>query len=160
MASFQFEIAKERKLGEMKKLKKAIGYVCDIPILDTDLVINKDDQRLRILKYAEENNLEIVSIYEDEEYTEPFVSRPGVQKLLNGTGGFDVLLLERVWCLSLKMEDINFFLKGLERKNVQLVTSSYLWDEVSEGLRHHNLVVKLRRDKRGPDNIGPFLDAA
>jgi DNA invertase Pin-like site-specific DNA recombinase len=131
----------------MKKTKRAIGYVSDIPVPDTDLVICKADQRVRILKYARENNLEIVAIHEDEECNEAFINRPGVQKILNDRENFDVLLVERVWCMSRKMKELTPFLKKLESKDVQVVASSYLWDDISLEVRLFNLVATLRQDK-------------
>jgi DNA invertase Pin-like site-specific DNA recombinase len=144
----------------MKEAKRAIGYVCDIPVPDTDLVISKEDQRFRIMKYAKNEDLELTSIYEDEEYTDDFINRPGIQKILNSRDGIEVLLVERVWCLSRKMKDLMPFLKKLERKNIQIVTSSYLWDDVSQGVRHYNLVARLRREKRKSVDAEALVDVA
>jgi len=133
----------------MRKKKKAIGYVCDIPIPGTDAVIEKDDQRLRLIKYAEKENLELICIYEDEKFTDGFINRPGVQKALCSKEPFDLLLVERVWCLSRKRKELEPFLKQLERRNVQLVTSSYLWDCVSQQVRHRymgSLADKARQE--------------
>ena len=118
------------------KVKKAIGYVCDIPIPGTDLVISKEDQRVRILKYAERENLELITIYEDETFTEDFMNRPGVKKILEYPERFDVLLVERVWCLSRKKKELEPFLKKLDERGVEVVASSYLWDCVSQAVRH------------------------
>jgi len=118
------------------KAKKAIGYVCDIPIPGTDLVISKEDQRLRILKFAEKENLELIAIYEDEAFTEDFMNRPGVKKILECPERFEVVLVERVWCLSRKRKEIEPFLKRLDARDVELVCSSYLWDCLSQAVRH------------------------
>jgi DNA invertase Pin-like site-specific DNA recombinase len=135
-------------MKKTKRVKRAIGYVCDIPVPDTDLVISKDDQRLRLMKCAEKENLELIRIYEDEALDEAFINRPGVQKILNDREDFDVLLVERVWCMSQKMSELNPFLEKLNQKNIQFVASSYLWDDTSQAVRHFNLVLKLRRDKK------------
>ncbi len=125
--------------------QKAIGYVCDIPIPETDIVITKEDQRIRILNYAQEENLELIGMYEDEEYTDDFINRPGVQNVLNCKEDFEVLLVERVWCLSRKMKELSPFLDQLCKKNIELKTSSYLWDCASQQVRHYHLVEKLRK---------------
>jgi hypothetical protein len=124
------------KEDKMNKRKRAIGYVCDIPVADTDLIISRNDQRARMLKYAEKENLELVCVYEDESYTEDFMSRPGVQKILNSTEACEVVLVERVWAFSRKMKELDPLLAKLEAKQLELVSSSYLWDCVSQQVRH------------------------
>ena len=130
----------------MKKTKRAIGYVCDIPIPKTDMVIGKDDQRARILKYAQQEGIELVSIYDDEEWTENFLTRPGVMRLLACKEDMDLVLVERVWCLSRRMTDLKEFTEKLDTKGWELLTSSYLWDCVSQHVRHHNRVEKKKRE--------------
>lgn len=120
----------------MKKGKKAIGYVCDIPIPRTDVIISKEDQKARIIKYAEKENLELVCIYEDAEFTDDFAARPGVKMLLDCKEGVDTVLVERVWCMSRKMKDMRPFLADLDAKGVTLTATSYLWDCVSQDVRH------------------------
>ena len=122
--------------NKMKKVKRAVGYVCDIPIPGTDMVISKEDQRIRMLKYAEKEGLELACIYEDEQYSEDFMNRPGVQKILDCKENCGLLLVERVWSLSRKMKELKPFISELERKNWELVSSSYLWDCVSQQVRH------------------------
>jgi DNA invertase Pin-like site-specific DNA recombinase len=122
--------------NKMKQVKKAVGYVCDIPIPGTDMVISKEDQRIRMLKYAEKEGLELACIYEDDQYTEDFMTRPGVQKVLNCKENCGMLLVERVWCLSRKMKDLKPFIAELAKKDWELTSSSYLWDCVSQQVRH------------------------
>jgi DNA invertase Pin-like site-specific DNA recombinase len=141
-------------------MKRAVGYVCDIPVPDTGRVISRDDQRLRLVKYAKNENLDIVHIYEDEEYTDDFINNPGVQKILNGGDDFEVLLVERVWCLSRKTSELKPFLEKLDQKNIQMVMVSYLWDNASLGVRHYNLASRLRRAGRRPVDTNNFMDAA
>ncbi|HUT55801.1 MAG TPA: recombinase family protein [bacterium] len=124
----------------MRKNKKAVGYVCDIPIPGTDEVISKEDQRLRMLKFAQKEGLDLACIYEDEKFTEDFIGRPGFAKLLACKEEFDTILVERVWSLSRKKKALDPFLKELDRKGVQLMASSYLWDCLSQQLRHRYAV--------------------
>jgi DNA invertase Pin-like site-specific DNA recombinase len=120
----------------MKYRKKAIGYVCDIPIKGTTEVISKEDQLVRLIKHAEKENLNLVCVYEDEAYTEDFLGRAGVKKILDAGEPFDVLLVERVWCLSRSKRRLEPFLKELDNRKVELATTSYLWDCVSQQIRH------------------------
>ena len=130
----------------MKKTKKAVGYVCDIPIPNTDLVISKEDQRARILKYAQQENIELITIFDDEVFTEDPSYRPGLQKLLNCKECFEMVLVERAWCITRRMKDLKSFIERLDAKNAELVTSSYLWDCVSQHVRHHYRVEAKRRE--------------
>ena len=94
----------------MKKVNRAIGYVCDIPIQGTDMVITKEDQRARMIKYCEKEGLELVCVYEDDQYAEDFMNRPGIQKLLDCKENCDTVLVERVWSLSRKMKELKPFM--------------------------------------------------
>jgi len=139
----------------MKQVKRAVGYVCDIPIEGTGLVITKEDQRARMVKYCEKEGLELVCVFEDEHYVADFMNRPGVQKLLDCKERCNTVLVERVWSLSRKMKELKPFMAELERKDMELVASSCLWDCVSQQVRHRymgSLAEKQRavaREKAG-----------
>ena len=120
----------------MKRVKRAIGYVCEIPIPGTDEVISKEDQRIRMMKFVQKENIDLICIYEDDAYGEDFANRPGIKKAMSCPEDYDLILVERVWAISRKRKDLEPFLKELDRKNVQLVASSYLWDCVSQQVRH------------------------
>jgi DNA invertase Pin-like site-specific DNA recombinase len=136
----------------MKRTKKAVGYVCEIPIPGTDQVVSKEDQKLRIMKYAQKENLTLVCIYEDDKATESLNGRPGIEKIRTHEEPFDLLLVERVWSLSRKRKDLEPFLRELDRKGVEVVASSYLWDCVSQQIRHRyaggNIAKKIREEAR------------
>jgi hypothetical protein len=121
---------------KMANNRKAVGYVCDVPVANTGMVISKEDQRARILKCAEQENLEIIAVYEDEKYTGEFSNRPGVRKILECSEHFDVLLVERIWCFSRKMKDLKPFLDTIDARCAEVLCSSCLWDCVSQRIRH------------------------
>lgn len=125
-----------KEVRKMRKMKKAVGYVCDVPIPGTEEVIGKEEQRLRIIKHAEKEGLELACIYEDEGFSEDFASRPGVKKMLSGEENFDLVLVERVWSLTRKRKPLDAFLKELDRRDAQLASTSYLWDFLSQHVRH------------------------
>ncbi len=118
------------------KPKKAIGYVCEIPIPGTDMVISRDDQLARIYKYAAREGIELVAVYGDAKWTEDFATRPGVQKMLAGRDRVNCVLVDRVWALSRKMAELKPLIEELEAKGAELVSASYLWDCVSQQVRH------------------------
>ncbi len=131
----------------MNKPRKAVGYVCDIPILGTDLKISKEFQKERIQEYAKRENLELVCVYEDENYREDFINQPGVRDALNCGPTVDTILVERIWCLSRKRKELEPFLKTLDRKRLQLVCSSYLWDCLSQQVRHRYMGALAERQR-------------
>lgn len=116
--------------------KKVIGYVCDVPIKGTDVVITKDDQRMRIVKYAQKENLNLVGIYEDADYQCHVLDREGVKKLMERCGEVDAVLVERIWCFSRKRAELEPLLARLDEKGVTVQTTSYLWDCLSQQIRH------------------------
>jgi len=120
----------------MNKVRKAVGYVCEIPIPGTEMVISKETQLAKMKAFAERENIELVMVVEDSAYTPNFIERPGVEKILRSAGNFDAVLVDRVWCFSRKMAELKPFLEQIEAKNAQLVSASYLWDCVSQQVRH------------------------
>ena len=120
----------------MRKPKKVIAYVCDIPIPGTNEVISKNDQKARILKYAQKEGIEVVSIYEDDNYSDDFMARPGVQRALNCNEIIDQIMVERVWCFTRSRKELDSLMGELDKKGVQLAATSYLWDCVSQQVRH------------------------
>lgn len=143
----QMREEKESKGKEVTKMKtpiKAVGYVCDIPVPHTDMVIKKEDQRARILKYAQQENIELIGIFEDEKFTEDCAIRPGVNRMLNCKENYELVLVERVWALSRRTKELKALMEKLDRRGARLVASSYLWDCVSQHVRQHY----YRQDKK------------
>lgn len=132
----------------MKKTRRAVGYVCEIPIPGTDLVISKEFQKQRMLSYARWEKIELVDVVEDEAYTEDFMSQPGIRRILDCNPDVDTLLVERVWCLSRRKGDLEPFLQVLDQRNIQLVSSSYLWDCLSQQVRHRYLGIQAEKRRK------------
>lgn len=129
----------------MEKKKKAVGYVCDIPVAGEEITISREYQRTKIEKYAREHDIDLVAVYEDSEYTDDFVGRPGVKAVLGCCGEVDEVLVERVWCMSRKMKDLKPFMEAVCTKGARLVAASYLWDCVSQQVRHAGLAESMSR---------------
>lgn len=124
---------------------KAIAYVSDIILGRTGEVISREAQKELIRQYAQESDIEIVAWFEDEIYQENILARPGIMKLLASTESCDTVLVERVWSLSRKSEDLRGFLKALDAKGKKLQSTSILWDCVSQMARWY-----YRRKDVGP----------
>jgi DNA invertase Pin-like site-specific DNA recombinase len=127
---------KTKEGTKMRKPKKVIAYVCDIPIPGTDEVISKNDQKARILKFAEKEGIEVVNFYEDEKFTENFMERPGVQRVLACNENVDQVMVERVWCFTRSPRELDALMGELDKKGVPLAATSYLWDCLSQQVRH------------------------
>jgi len=120
----------------MKKVKRAVGYVCEIPVPGAEMVITKEEQLKRIQAYAAREGVELVAVYGDREPGENFAERDGVKAMLTGRENADCVLVERVWALSRKMAELKPFVEKLERKNMELWAATCLWDCVSQQIRH------------------------
>ncbi len=119
----------------MNKNKKAIGYVCDIPVAGTDMVIDKEDQKARLLKYAKKEGIELIHIFEDDGYTRDFMNRPGLKKVLALLQKHDTVLVERVWALTRMKKELMPFLEKIEAGQVKIEATTYLWDYLHQMLR-------------------------
>ncbi|MEW6439802.1 MAG: recombinase family protein [bacterium] len=140
----------------MKKTRRAIGYVCEIPIPGTDLTISKEFQKQRLQSYARWERIDLVDVIEEDGYHEDFMGRPGIQHILNGPHDVDTVLVERVWCLSRKRKDLEPFLWALDQKRVELRASSYLWDCLSQHVRHRYMgtLAEKRKNEIKPAENG------
>jgi DNA invertase Pin-like site-specific DNA recombinase len=120
----------------MNKVKKAVGYVCEIPVPGTEMVISKESQLAKMKAFAARENIELVGVVEDNAYTANFMERPGVKKIMKGLTGVDAVLVDRVWCFSRKMSELKPFLEEVEQANAQVISATCLWDCVSQQVRH------------------------
>jgi len=127
---------KTKEGTKMRKPKKVIAYVCEIPIPGTEEVIGREDQKARILKHAMREGIEVVGFFEDEHFTADFMERPGVRQMLEFAGNVEQVMVERVWCLTRSRAELEAFMDVLDRKGAPLVASSYLWDCLSQQVRH------------------------
>jgi DNA invertase Pin-like site-specific DNA recombinase len=118
-------------------MKQAVGYVCDIEVAGTDTIITRADQRDRIRKYAEKENIRLVGIFEDETCTPDILIRPGVRKMLNSAPGYEQVLVERVWALSNDTGRIKPFLDVIQKKGARLIATADLWDRASQVVRRY-----------------------
>lgn len=118
---------------------RAIGYVKPILIdKDTGEVIPIEEQKERIIQYAKLNNIDLIEIYEDEDPTCTNVAeRPAIKKILSKIGDFDLIVVERVWCLTRMYKDLEKFLDTLYDMGIQVVSASTLWDCTSQKVRQY-----------------------
>jgi hypothetical protein len=118
------------------KKNKAIGYICDICLPDTDIVISKADQLARLKKYAEKEGIELVGVFEDDCAAPDFMARVGVNQMLNAPLDYEMVLVERVWVFSRKIKKLEDLLETIENRGAKLIATSYLWDCPSQVVRH------------------------
>ena len=129
----------------MNEQKRAIGYVCDVPVTGTDMIISKEDQRARLLKYAKNEGIELVHIFEDDVCTRDYMNRPGLRKVLAVLQEYDTVLVERVWVLTRKKKELGPFFKKIENRGGRLVATTYLWDYLHQMLRRRNRGMVTRK---------------
>jgi DNA invertase Pin-like site-specific DNA recombinase len=142
----------------MNKVRKAIGYVCEIPIPGTEMVISRETQMANIRKLAKREHIQLVAMVGDA-YNPNFTERPGVKDILKSAAKVDAVLVDRVWCLSRKMSELKPFLEEIEARNTQLVSASYLWDCVSQQVRHRYMGV-LAEKQRAAARARQYQEAA
>jgi len=118
------------------KINRAVGYVCDVCLPGTDMVISKADQLARLKKYAEKEGIELVAVFEDDSYSPDLMARPGVKKMLNAPVDYETVLVERVWVFCRKIKKIEEVLDAIETNGARLIATSYLWDCPSQLVRH------------------------
>ncbi|MEW6443879.1 MAG: recombinase family protein [bacterium] len=133
----------------MKKTRRAIGYVCEIPIPGTDLAIGRELQKQRLKGYSQWERIDLAEVIEEDAYQKDLMARPGIRKLLNIASSVHAVLVERVWCLSRKRKDLDHFLRALDQKGAVLLASSCLWDSLSQYVRHRYMgTLAERAEKR------------
>jgi DNA invertase Pin-like site-specific DNA recombinase len=128
--------------------KKAVAYVCEMTFPGTDIVISKADQKKRISRFAEREGLEIIAWCEDEGQSADFMARPGVQQALNYRGHFDILLVERVWVFSRSKSALSSFAEEVEQRGAEIASATYMWDCVSQQIRHRYLGAAAERRRQ------------
>jgi DNA invertase Pin-like site-specific DNA recombinase len=117
--------------------KKALAYVSDIILGRTGEIISRDEQKKAITQYAADNGIEIVAWFEDEQFNEDVLTRPGIQKLLGCDQRCDCLLVERVWALSRNTKTLQGLFAELNSRQMKLEAATTLWDCVSQMSRHY-----------------------
>jgi DNA invertase Pin-like site-specific DNA recombinase len=117
---------------------KAIAYICEVKIKGTDETINYEEQKQRIDEFAQRHGITIVDYFEDNYYNfleHDVVDRPGIKTMLECPKDYDVVLVERVWCLSRISAELKPLLTELENQGKPLIATSVLWDCVSQRIR-------------------------
>ena len=116
--------------------KRALAYVGDIILGRTGEVISREYQKKLIELFAEENDIDIIEWFEDEMYSENVMERPGVKAMLDCDRDYEIVLVERVWCLSRSWPTLNPFFDELDRRNIEFKSAITMWDCVSQMARH------------------------
>ncbi len=140
----------KQEVIKMDKRKKGIGYVCDVPIAEK-VVITRAYQKIKIWLYAKSEGIDLVGIIEDNPTTGDLMSRPGVRKVMHSHSDIEVILVERVLCLSRRMKELEPFLNECDRRGQKVVAVSHCWDCVSQMVRRRyaeDLGEKARREAR------------
>jgi DNA invertase Pin-like site-specific DNA recombinase len=142
----------------MNKVRKAIGYVCEIPIPGTEMVISRETQIANIREFAKREHIQLVAMVGDAPSLN-FIGRLGVKDILKSAGKVDAVLVDRVWAFSRKMAELKPFLEQIEAKNAQLISASCLWDCVSQQVRRRYMGA-LAEKQRAAARARQYQEAA
>jgi DNA invertase Pin-like site-specific DNA recombinase len=145
----------------MDQVKKAVGYVCEIPIPGAEMVISRETQMASIREFAKREHIQLVAVVGDA-FSPNFIERTGVKDLLKSAGKVDAVLVDRVWVFSRKMAELKPFLEQIEAKDARLVSASCLWDCVSQQVRrrYNTLAEKQRAAARAKAAAQSHFQAA
>ena len=116
--------------------KKAIGYICPIPLDYADDIIGADEQKRHIEAYAKRNGFEIEAFYEDEGPSDDILHRPAMERIIESEKNAGVILVDRIWCLSRQRKPLIPFLETLDREGIKLEAAVTMMDCVSQFARH------------------------
>lgn len=117
--------------------RKATAYVAEIMLGRTGEVIGCAAQKESILRYAAENDIEIVAWYEDDVYTEDLFERPGLKAMCEARLGCNCLLVDRIWALSRNWKQIRAFLDKAKCEDVVVQATTTMWDCLSQMARQY-----------------------
>lgn len=100
------------------KAKRIAGYVRVSHDEQKKYGYSVQAQIERIIRYAEENNCQLVEIYVDEGFTATKMKRPDLLRMLDNLDTFDVLVFTRLDRFSRNVLDANNMVKVMEEYNV------------------------------------------
>jgi hypothetical protein len=116
--------------------KRAIAYINEIDLSCQDEVITREYQQKEIEKHAAAKDIEIVAWFEDTVEIKEVLDRPGIKALLAFNEPYDLVLTERVWALSRRMDVLERFFAELDRRAILFDCATTMWDCVSQRCRH------------------------
>lgn len=103
------------------------------------------DQRDRLMKYIEENNMILVEEYVDEGYSASSTKRPDLQRMLKDTSTYDIILFTKLDRFTRNVLDANEMVLQLKNKGVSIRATEE--DDIdtltADGLFMFNLKVSL-----------------
>ena len=115
------------------KAKRIAGYVRVSHDEQKKYGYSVQAQIERIIRYAEENNCQLVEIYVDEGFTATKMKRPDLLRMLNDLDKFDVLVFTRLDRFSRNvlqankmveiMEEYNVAIKSIEEEDIDTTTA-------------------------------------
>jgi DNA invertase Pin-like site-specific DNA recombinase len=114
--------------------------VSDVILGSTGEVISRKEQKALIEAHARDAGIEVVAWFEDEQYCEGLMERPGVRQMLACDKEFDTVLVERVWSLSRRWGELQPLLAGIAAMGKSLEAATTLWDCVSQMARNPRLL--------------------
>ena len=116
--------------------KRAIAYLCEVDLRCQNEVITKEYQRKEIEKHALANDIEVLAWFEDDADIQEVLDRPGVKSLLAFNEPYDLVLTERAWVFSRRIDVLDRFFAELDRRAILFDCATTMWDCTSQKCRH------------------------
>lgn len=121
----------EKEAGTMK----AIGYAAGTYVDYKGNVVDTETQIESLKIFAEKSHLELVTIFEDLDETEPVMERPGIRKMMATETDVEVILVDRVWCIGRTCTSVEPLLEKLDSKGMRLESAKTCFDVTSQYTR-------------------------
>lgn len=122
-------------LGREVRKMKAVAYICGMYVDNKGDIIDRSKQKELIGEYAAKNGVEIVTVFEDLDESQPVTDRPGVKKLISEDIDADVVLVDRVWALGRTRATVAPLLEALDSKGMKLECGAECFDVTSQFAR-------------------------
>ena len=121
--------------GKEKKKATAVGYVAGMYVDHKGEIVDHEEQKERIKKYASENGITLQAIYEDIEQSDSVMERPGLNNLIQECVDTDIVLVDRVWSIGRTRTALKPLMKALDSKGMRLETATICFDITSQYAR-------------------------
>jgi DNA invertase Pin-like site-specific DNA recombinase len=113
-------------------MKKAIAYTRQMAGKGN---IEAAAQKEAIKKYAADNGIEIAWWFEDGNEADEAIARPGVKSMLEYTGEYEMVLVEKVWAIGQRKGEVEPVFEKLEKLGKTVTAATEMWDFVSQYTR-------------------------
>jgi hypothetical protein len=138
------KMTKEKERNEQSKIyylgkevwqMKAVAYTCGMYVDNNGDIIDRNKQKAMIAEFAEKNEIEVVTVFEDLDESQAVTDRPGLKQMLSEDIDADIVLVDRVWALGRTRAAVTPMLEALDSKGMRLEACTDCFDVTSQFTR-------------------------